>query len=561
MNAIRFGLFASLFALGNSLAQVEEGPTLSLEGARVTLPYSEVLQLLEAARSKETEPAESPLPVSALVRSLVMNLEVLEDSIRVQAEIAVEAFGEDWQVIDLLGIDASLVKVEPAEARVIRREGVFALLQNGPGESTLKLTFESPRRRVAREQLLTLDPLEATVRRMQISGIPPNRAVELNGVAQAGGESVSMTLSADSGDVEIALMAAQMQAEAAAPSSWNLSAQIVVRYEDGSLVYDGRLFARDETGDGTSLRLRLPNHAREILVSGDGLAATRAGQGIQQLSWADAGVVDRRVEFSFRTPISPLAENWTLAVPRPEMDSSEVEALFVIPSGEGLEISGEGVVAAADSQRISDWFHERLKGADFVSVQTPNDVDVQPRWLPRRATAQATISQATFETQLEKNGQTLNQASYYIEHENLLVWQLQLPEDCEILRCSVNGRQVAPTERDETTIEFHLTPSGEDEEASTEVRVDYAHRADPLDEIEGDVRLTLPKTPLFVHEAAWSLRIPDAYVVTAVDGNLEVASSSAEHSGNANTLSLVKRLLQAEAPEIDLFYSRPTATD
>lgn len=566
--------FAIILAFGvpGWLSAQEDGNQLvtTLKDAQVTIPYSELQRLWTEANQAEPEPEVPKPPIDSLVRSLDANVEILDHSVRLTAEISVESFGDEWSLIELLAVDAGLVDVEPQDARVIRREGAFSLLQEGAGTVDLKLTFERPRRIGGREQLLEIQPLEATSRVLSLSGIADGRSIEVNGVSHFPDALGSVAIPASATNEEklsIALAASgAMDAQEAevAPSIWRLSSQIVVHHEDGALHFEGRIFAQDESGDGSGMELALDGKAREVEFIGEGIHTGRPRRGeddrqLYSLSWDANGTMDRAIDFSFTTPVSPLADSWRLSVPSATEEGSSAEALFVIPLSEGLEISGDGVQAEEESQRISQWFQQRIAASGFVSVQTDTNVAIEPRWAPRRTTAQATIAQATFQTQLEKNGQTLNQVAYHIEHDQPLTWRLQLPVDCEVLKCAVNGQQTAPIQRDDATAEFQLKPESSDEGDGSVVEITYAQRSEALDEVGGNSILTLPETNLFIHEISWALRIPDTYAVTAVDGDFEVASDL--DTGGSNTLSLHKRLVQAEAPAIDLFYSRPTSTD
>ncbi len=530
--------------------------------ARVTLPYAEVRRLWEAAKAREAEPKEAKPPIQAVVRALRADVTIGEENVQLSARFEVESYDNAWHTVPLLGGSGRLVRVEPEDAGVVWRDGGYVLLRQETGPVSLTLEFTSPRQRGSREQILELEPREATVQVLSVTGVPAERGLELNGSPLVVTDGVATAaLPQNSGSVKLSLIsqpAEREQPKEVVPSTWEISSQILARYADGALHHQARVFARDRTGEGESLGLRLPKNARNVEISSNALERSRPGRTsegdlVYQLSWEDAGTLDRQIELSFDLPVSPLAESWPLSVPRAEPGESS-EALFVIPLAEGLEIGGDGVTASAEAQRISGWFREKLGNADFVSLQANADAQVSPRWLPRRSTAQATIVEACFETQLEKNGQTLNRAAYTIEHDHTLVWQTTLPEGCEVLKCTVDGRPTTPVARDERTIELSLAgDSGE-----TQVSLDYAHRGEPLSEIEGSLTLTLPETPLFIHKLCWDLRIPGVFAITAVDGNVEPTESS---SKSANAVSLLKQLCQGEAPAVEVFYRRPTANE
>jgi len=194
------------------------------------------------------------------------------------------------------------------------------------------------------------------------------------------------------------------------------------------------------------------------------------------------------------------------------------------------------------AERISDWYLAQIGNASFVSLQANADTVVWPRWLPRRSTAQATISEAHFETQLEKTAKP-STGRPSDQHDGALTWQLELPPSCEVLRCTANGRAATPVARDDSSIELALTP---DAESKSQVEIAYTHRSTALEPIEGSTILTLPLTPLFIHKLDWKLEIPEIFVIHAVDGNVEVSGLSSSSDGH--TVLLTKSLCQGEAP-------------
>ncbi|MEM1294669.1 MAG: hypothetical protein AAGH89_04845 [Verrucomicrobiota bacterium] len=555
-------IFTFGLVVAGGFAQGQQTSSFDSKQAQVTLPYSEVKELWKAAKVYEAEPEEVKPPVPAVVRAMKAELGIGDDMVQLSVRFEVESFAEDWHSIPLIGGDAQLVSVVPEDASVVWGDNGYVLLRDQAGPTEVSLEFSKTRKGGRRESLLELETRDATVQILTVEGIPKDRGLELNGVPLIVADGIATTaLPKNSGSLKLGLIAAMAEAtkpSIAIPSSWELSSQILTRYADGALQYEARVFAQDRTGDGETMALELPKNARNVAIRSDALASSRPtrnteGTLVYQIGWEDAGTLDRELEVGFEIPISPLADAWPLFVPKAEGGESE-QALFVIPLAEGLEVDGEGVTASAQAQRISPWFQDRLGNAEYVSLQASADVQVEPRWLPRRSTAQATISAANFETQLERNGQTLNRAIYTIDHDSTLVWQTSLPDDCEVLKCTVNDRPVMPVARDERTIELTLTPC---ESCQTEVALQYAHRGEPMADIEGNLMLNLPETPLFIHNLAWELRIPGIFVISAVDGNLEPAASSE----GANSVSLLKQLCQGEAPMVEVFYRRPAANE
>jgi hypothetical protein len=150
------------------------------------------------------------------------------------------------------------------------------------------------------------------------------------------------------------------------------------------------------------------------------------------------------------------------------------------------------------------------------------------------------------------DGALMCEADYVIQHDRPLVWQLHLPEKTELLNCVVNGRAVSPVAREGNTIEFTLDAPGSG--ARTEIKVSYTGRKPAFHPVEGRVEVELPQTELLINRLDWSLQLPAAYEVVALEGNVESAPSN-----RTDGIALRKDLCRNERPSARLFYQKPEA--
>lgn len=533
-----------------------------LQRAYVTIPYSELRALWEAAQRK---PAPVVVPEVAPVPFLVHRAEVRialgETASKIDADFEVEALDKAWQRIPLLGGEARLDKAEAGERSIVWDDG-YALLTNTLGRTpvSLHLVTGSARQFAAP---LKLKLGSASVKRLSISGIPAGLEARVNGQAAAAVEGAAVFLLAgEAGEISVEL-AAPSKVEAPkplppiTPSHWQTQSQLLVQYAEGRLLFNAHVAARARDGSGLELLLALPANATAIKVAGDDLvdwSQTRTDDGHRVLSvaWKTRDVLDRDLTVAYAVPQSSLAEQWTLQAPISAEDK-DARHLYAIVPAEGLELKGDTLRGAVESRRLPEWMRTEIGGAAFVTSEGAAQLVLQTHWLPTIATAEAIVSDAKSSLRLVADGATQTTTSYTIKHQAPLAWRLELPEKVELLSCTVNGVAAQPIQREAGAIELPLRAA---KEGATTVALVYTAKLKPLDPVSGDVALELPRTPLFIEHLDWSIIVPDAFEVVAIDGNVTVAEGDARQARGDHAIALRKDFCRAERPAVSVFYQR-----
>ncbi len=335
-------------------------------------------------------------------------------------------------------------------------------------------------------------------------------------------------------------------------SQWSIQSQVVVRYEDGRLEYQSKVYLRTDAGSAIAASLLLPQNATGIALSGDDLAGssvTRTEDGSRMVlaEWKTRDVRDREILLEYQIPQSPLSQEWTLHAPAP-VEDGEALALFAIVKAEGLELVSDHPADPTKTRRLSGWLSEQVGQADHAVIEADRRASLAARWLPRVETAQAVVPEASFSTRLVPDGSMLTEAAYVIEHKGPQHFQVALPANGQLLACQVDGVPAAPIKRSETLIELQLAAPRE--KGQTRVTFSHASRSKALDPVSGQVSVELPQTALFIHKLAWQLTIPPAYETAAIEGNIEIVG------GNDNVVSLRKELCRGEKPMAELFYQK-----
>ena len=555
-------LLASLTAAASAATLPEPPPSPDLGRAFVTIPYSELRALWEAGQRKP-EPAATPeaAPVPFLVHRAEVRIALGEAASTIEADFEVEALDKKWQRIPLLGGEVRLEKAEAGERSVVWDDG-YALLTNVPGRTPVALHLAT---RGARQLAvpLRLKLGSASVKRLSVSGIPAGLEARVNGQAAASVDGAAVfLLPGDAGEITLELAAPKIEEAPKplppiTPSHWQTQSQVLVRFAEGRLRFTARVFARSDDGSGLDMTLALPANAGAITATGDDLAdwsQTRADDGrrLLRIRWKTRDVLDREILIAYAVSQSPLAEQWTLQAPA-SPDDKDVRHLYAILPADGLELKGDALRAAVESRRLPEWMRTEIGGAAFVTAEAPAQLVLQAHWLPAIATAEAIVSEAKAALRLVADGATQTSISYTIKHAAPLAWRLELPANVELLSCTVQGAAAQPVQRENGVIELALPAP---EKGATAVALVYTAKLKPLDPVSGDVALELPRTPLFIEHLDWSVSLPAAFEITAIDGNVSVGESVTEPARGDRAIALRKDFCRAERPGVSVFYQR-----
>ncbi len=166
----------------------------------------------------------------------------------------------------------------------------------------------------------------------------------------------------------------------------------------------------------------------------------------------------------------------------------------------------------------------------------------------------AIISEASFQSQIARDGAQLTHAILRIEHRAAASLRLQLPAQAELLRGAVAGRPLpAEVTATEGALMIPLPAPGADAERTTEVTLTYFVQGAPLHASEGEFDLALPRSPLLMHRMDWSVELPEGLEISA-QGNAETQPVAAPRR---HALQLTRRLCRDSATQVRLTYRHP----
>lgn len=523
-----------------------------LSEARVTLPYGELKALWQAAQREPTPEKRKP-PVEATLQAARYQLALKGDHASGVVDYETQSFTDEWTVIPLLGAQTQIDEVEPADVQLIVREGHYALVTNQPGKQKLRIKFAAKLTGTTDGAHFHLETSAAAINTLSVSGIPDKQMLRIADATQLSAEKdrASFRLPAQAQlDFDVI---PEKPLTPPAPSRWKLGAHALVQFGDGKLNYTARLAANTDHGSGLAMELEFPAGVSVTKLSGADLADWQAVTTESQtrrvhVRWQTRDLLRREleVEYNFAQPLT--AGEWSLKSPR--LTEGETNPpLYVVLSQPGLELAAATQTAAP--RQLPAWLLGFVDGKDYLVFVGDNPLTA--KWLPLVETAQAIVETSTAKMRIVADGAALTEIEYKIRHERALSWRVDLPEGCELLASSVDGRPVSPIDRGDHVLEFSL-PSGK---ALSAVAFSYTAKKPPFKPVSGQIAVELPQTDLLVHSLDWELRIPIAYEIAAFEGNVESAPSSNATDKTSRVIQLHKELCKKERPRAEFFYQKP----
>jgi hypothetical protein len=530
-----------------------------LSDARVTIPYSELKTLWTAAAAqKEQDKKQEPAPPvqSAMVSAhyqLALDGEQAEGTV----EFEIQQFTDQWTVMPLLGTDAQLESIEPADTQIIIRDNYYSLVSNRPGKQLVTIRFAARLLPAPEGAQLRLPIAPASINTLTVTGIPEKQALRVADATQAPEDKSGATYRlAPRDNLDVTLLPEKSLA-APLSSSWNIEPQAFVRFTEGKLAYQTRIAAHADTGSGLSMDLQLPPDANVSNITGADLAGWQIKAGPNQshvahIQWETRDVLRREVEILYDLPQPLTASQWQLQSPR-IIDGESSPPLYLIALVPGLDLTAKA--ANPVPRQLPKWLADHADGIDYLVFA--GDTSLQARWLPLVQTPRAVAETVQAKMQIVTDGALLNEMQYDLRHEAAFSWKLTLPDGAELLASSVDGHAVNPIDCGGHVIEFSL-PAGSQ---TDQVKLSYTARGPAFQPVSGKIDVELPQTELLTSKLDWELHIPAAYEVSAFQGNVEPDSGNGQADADSKTIRLHREIFKGEHPSVELFYQKPEAAE
>lgn len=523
-------------------------PAQELDKAEVRIPYSELKQLL--ARAEPTAaPVKPACPKPALL-STRLKLTVENGRPVLDATFRAVGFGNEMALLPLISGEVSLEKQDLEDAVVMIDKSSLCLAIDQDGPHTLKLRLLPVMD--ARGFTFSLPPCPSAI--FETGDLPSDQSVALisNAHEQTLATGKIVPLPHSGGTLTVRLLDSHETREAnrpPEPSTWAWQHQALVTPTDGELIYQTITRASAAGGSGVEALLPMPPDAQDISVSGEDLVSHSKIRGDKRalsisLVWKTRGILDRQLAISYRMPLRPLDPAWQLQAP----GDDGTRTRFLIADTPLLSYQAEGLRGPLTSQSLPSALAEILRGGTYHHLERATSADLTVTSIPVAATAEGVVTNAEWALRIEPDGAMLATGVMTIEHKSQLGFEFDTPEDMKLLSCEVGGKGASPVDLGGGRLMVTLPPHGE----NTRLSCAFTGRITALDPVEGTMKLSLPKVPLFMHSLLWSLDLPSGYQAET-HGNLMRFSTT---SGQPSRIALRKNLCRDERPEIQVFYQR-----
>jgi len=244
-------------------------------------------------------------------------------------------------------------------------------------------------------------------------------------------------------------------------------------------------------------------------------------------------------------PLAKEGQGTTLHLAASPVASLEIKEL---PEGKVLRLQHGSTTQTLNSAGIASL---PATGGEVTLIIEDTRKAAQP--LAGGVTDDAVVSNASYTTQVVRDGSVLTEGAIVVRHDHPVRLVLQLAAATKLLQCHVNGDPVRPTPGEAGRIEIPLDEPTTDG-AESEVKLSFTATLAALQAAEGGIDLSLPQTPLFAKQIDWNVQLPSDYNLSFT-GNVDPITDKTTAPG----LHLRKSLCRDQQPQARITYRKRTS--
>jgi hypothetical protein len=473
-----------------------------------------------------------------------------------EASFSVSNLSSQWQTVMLVEATEAIRSIQPESVKMVQRDGGISVLLEPRSDVvvTLGLQLGAPSRSRSGRVLADFFAIPAAQSRLTVQHQVEPSAVVVAGAIGANSDHTEFSLRALGGPVKVTLY----EDSSLVSTQWRGTAHHLVRDLGSRLEVLSRLRLNATDGGRTSeAHLIFPSEVSVDSVQGLGAGQARhrldtiANECIVHLTWSDDASMTREVLVKYSMPL--VSSEGRIAMPNLKVANAvRLEGFYYFTDFEGVELSP----AHAEWMklgRVPEWIRSEVgsQALSYYSVANASAFELTARWMTRLKTATATIQLAEYTTDVVSEGGRLHSGRIVIEHQGAADYGFKLPDGGKLLSCAVGGRAVEPILKQDGSLRIALPEVGR-RDGLTQVDYVFTTKAARMNPVEGQARLELPHTPLFIHQLRWSVNLPAEYQATALEGNVVIDAGGVD----GQVVRLSKQICDDETPLASLYYTR-----
>jgi len=519
-----------------------------LPDAQVTLPYSEIRELLRKVENLKDEQKQQS-PVSAIISNAAYELTLDQnDSAQGTVTFHISSLSDRWQLLPILDSRSIITQIEPAEALIMTEKelGNYSLVLKKTGHTKLTVHFLIPQ---SEDHLFRFYAPPATSAGMTLTN--SNAApLKINGAHQNKLSHNLYHIPSSGGFIS----GKRGQQKQSRPTQWKSTVESLITSNPEELTIQSKFqLSTDEVTPGYQATIELPRLAEIKEVKSSHLEKHRVFLGDQnttqnlELHWNSEGIANRQFSVIYTMPRPLDKGQWNIQLPRLETPLKTTGTVVIVAPDE-LTLSSKNIKPL--EQALPSWMKPHVHSSTPLILNLNEQQQCLLESIPkqRMAISQLTIKKSQYETLIVNTGGLLTKGTIELEHDGPASWNFTLPDGAHLLTCSIDNISTNPIQNTNNALELPLkNPSGK-----SIIHLSFTTKTSPLNPVEGSLSLSLLQTKIFKYEQCWNIQLPSEYETTAVDGNLPFDPRPSK----GQKLHLIKKLSQNETPFIQVYYQK-----
>ncbi len=511
----------------------QEKPLPAFDETKVTIPWSELKELIESYYKAVSPPAKPPR--GWVISRASYKGRAAERSSNIEVDFDIQVFGADWQKVPLIQSTLSLsdATLDGKSASLFVEGGKYNLLLTGPGLHHVSTTFvaqggvkEGPNR-------LSFPLAEAAVNVLNFTVPLPGVSII---VSPSQGTSIERTETSttvrttlpSSGSTTVEWSRVVEPRKGLEPIV-NAQVSTTIAVGEAMLNLQSSIDYTVAQGEVSSFQFSLSGDADIVSLQGEGVQDyVVKGEGDEkavEISMSYAVTGRRRIDVIYEKPMG--SSSGTVDIPvLGVLGVNRIVGHMGVAARTTVEIEAAEAVKLTQID-VSDlpshmWYrtvspillaYKYLEPTYRLTLDVTKHAD-----LP---VLTATVDRCNMVTLFTPEGKALTTAVYQVRNNLKQFARLALPQATEIYGAFVSDRPVKPAKDEDGNVLIPLEKSASGEESQRSFPVEIVYLTDtPRLSLFGKRAIGAPDVDLPLSELFWSVYLPDGYTYPGFGGNV-----------------------------------------